>query len=270
MADPGKAWDAWYSFLTEQHGLSKKPAFIGMSRGGVNEYMWATANPEKVSCIYADNPALRPESLQKIGELARNDVPLLHICGSLDFLLQQHSLPVENIYHQLGGRITMMIKEGVAHHPHSLRDPRPIVDWIVKNVERKTDDPPAFAGKRFTKSYYYSTDDSYTSFPRENTYVTCRGPMFTACYDRYDVKTDSPWGITAMTVIVPGTAAPGKPWVFRADRIGRNSEVVDLALLAKGFHIVAAPVTAQRGPVGHHRWTPSTSGSPTTASPESR
>src|SRR5215475_5821669 len=23
--DPGKQWDAWYSYLTEQHGLSKKP-----------------------------------------------------------------------------------------------------------------------------------------------------------------------------------------------------------------------------------------------------
>jgi len=30
---PGKEWDAWYKFLTTQ-GLSPKPAFIGMSRGG--------------------------------------------------------------------------------------------------------------------------------------------------------------------------------------------------------------------------------------------
>src|SRR3974390_612254 len=28
---PDKSWDAWYAFLTEQHGLSKKPAFVGMS-----------------------------------------------------------------------------------------------------------------------------------------------------------------------------------------------------------------------------------------------
>jgi pimeloyl-ACP methyl ester carboxylesterase len=249
MADPGRAWDAWYQFLTEKHGLSKKPAFIGMSRGGVNEYIWATANPDKVSCIYADNPAIRPESLQKIGELARNDVPLLQICGSLDFLLQQHALAVENVYHQLGGRITMMIKEGAAHHPHSLRDPRPIADWIVKSVETGSDTAPAYVGKRYTKSYYYSNDDSYTFFPKENTYVTCRGPLFTECYDRYDVRTDSTWGITAMTVVVPKTAAAGRPWVFRAERIGRNTEVIDLALLAKGFHIVAAPVTAQSGPV---------------------
>jgi pimeloyl-ACP methyl ester carboxylesterase len=249
MSDPGKPWDAWYRFLTEEHKFSRKPAFIGMSRGGVNEYAWATANPDKVACIYADNPALRTESLQKIGELATNDVPLLHICGSLDFLLQQHSLAVESVYHRLGGRITMMFKEGVPHHPHSLRDPRPIADWIVRNVGPTSDSPPAFAGKNFTKSYYYSIEDSFKHFPKENTYVICRGPLFTECYERYDVKTDSPWGITAMTVIVPKTAAHGKPWVFRADRIGRNTEVVDLALLARGFHIVAASVTAQSGPV---------------------
>jgi hypothetical protein len=29
--DPGKPWDAWYAWLTEKHGLSKKPAFVGMS-----------------------------------------------------------------------------------------------------------------------------------------------------------------------------------------------------------------------------------------------
>ena len=46
---PGKEWDAWYAFLTEQHGLSKKPAFVGMSRGGEYSYTWATTHPDKVS-----------------------------------------------------------------------------------------------------------------------------------------------------------------------------------------------------------------------------
>ena len=51
-----------------------------------------------------------------------------------------------------------------------------------------------------------------------------------------------------MAVIVPKTAAPGKPWVFRADAIERDA-VVDQSLLAKGFHIVIAPLTAQSGAV---------------------
>src|ERR1700682_5382287 len=74
--DPGRYWDHWYQFLLATYSLSKKPAFIGMSRGGWNEYAWATANPEKVSCIYADNPVIYPESIQRLSELAHRDVPL--------------------------------------------------------------------------------------------------------------------------------------------------------------------------------------------------
>ena len=48
---PTKQWDAWDAYLTEKHGLSKKPAFVGMSKGEVNEYTWAGANPDKVSSI---------------------------------------------------------------------------------------------------------------------------------------------------------------------------------------------------------------------------
>jgi pimeloyl-ACP methyl ester carboxylesterase len=51
-----------------------------------------------------------------------------------------------------------------------------------------------------------------------------------------------------MTILTPKRPAPGNPWVFKADRIGRETEPVDLALLAKGYYIVAAPVTEQAGP----------------------
>jgi hypothetical protein len=48
----GKAWDRWYAFLTEKHGMAKKSAFVGMSKGGVNEFNWGVVNPDKVACIY--------------------------------------------------------------------------------------------------------------------------------------------------------------------------------------------------------------------------
>ena len=49
-------WAVLYKLLTEEYGLSKKPALEGLSRGGLYVYNWATANPDKVSCIYGDNP----------------------------------------------------------------------------------------------------------------------------------------------------------------------------------------------------------------------
>src|SRR5206468_1083956 len=81
--------------------------FVGMSRGGVNEYDWTTANSDKVSCIYADNPAIRPEAFAKLSELALNDVALLNICGSADSLLPRNTLAIENRY------------QGVARPDHS-------------------------------------------------------------------------------------------------------------------------------------------------------
>jgi pimeloyl-ACP methyl ester carboxylesterase len=246
--DPGKQWDAWYAWLTEKHGLSKKPAFVGMSRGGVNEYDWTTANPDKVSCIYADNPAIRPEALAKLGELARNDVALLNICGSADSLLPRNTLAIENRYQELRGQITVMIKDGHAHHPHSLKNPKPIADWIEQHLLPAAGTRPDFADERFIKSYYYSLESTNLWLKEEKTYANCRGPGFVECYDRYDESTSSQWGVTGLAVIVPRTAAAGKLWVFRADAITRDA-VIDQALLSRGFHIVIAPLTAQSGAV---------------------
>ncbi|HEY8750170.1 MAG TPA: alpha/beta hydrolase [Tepidisphaeraceae bacterium] len=248
--DPSKTWDAWYDYLTEKHGLSKKPAFIGMSKGGVNEYDWSTANPDKVSCIYADNPAIHAETFANLGELAGRDVPLLNVCGTEDFLLQRHSLAIEQSYLALGGRITMVIKEGTAHHPHSIKNPKLVADWIVSHLkpEAPAGPRPAFVDDNFAKSYYYTLENSYIPLAEEHTFATARGPGFDECYERYDARTGSTWGIGGMAIIVPHTPAAGKPWVFRGNNLNREA-LVDQALLAKGYHIVIAPITAQAGPL---------------------
>jgi pimeloyl-ACP methyl ester carboxylesterase len=236
---PGRTWEAWYEFLTEKHGLSRKPSFVGMSRGGEYAYIWATTHPDEVSCIYADNPGGNSEILMKLGELATNDVPLLHVCGSLDPILGKFTLAMENIYQQFGGRITVMIKEGRGHHPHSLRDPQPIADWIEQNTKSAGITTPAFVSGKFIRTHFYSTASSYREFPKEGTYITCRGPGFTECYDRYAFELRGVEG--TINVIVPKALAPGMPWVFRADFVNRDA-AVDLALLAKGFCIVTGPV----------------------------
>ena len=234
-----REWDAWYAYLTGRYGLSKKPAFIGMSRGGIFEYRWATANPDKVSCIYADNPGIDRESFQKLGDLARADVPVLQVCGSIDPLLGRYACAMEGIYEQFGGRVSMMVKEGYAHHPHSLRNPKPIADFIEQSVREVTRPAPAFAGDAFTRTSYYSIENFYRDYPDEDTYITCRGPMFSPRYDRYDFSVKG----TPLTtsVIVPNTTAPGMSWVLRAGFVFRDAKV-DQELLARGFHIVTGPV----------------------------
>jgi pimeloyl-ACP methyl ester carboxylesterase len=235
---PGKEWDAWYKFLTE-HGLSAKPAFIGMSRGGEFEFTWATGHPDKVTCIYADNPAVPIDILMKIGGLAKNDVPLLHVCGSIDPLFNIATGPVENIYQQFGGRISVMIKEGFGHHPHSLHDPKPIADFIEQSFKEVKPAAPAFAGPRGTATWFYSNNNKYEYFPGEGAYITYRGPLFAPAYRRYLVQIP---GVDAFTTIIaPQKPAPGNPWIFRADYVKRD-DTVSLALLHKGYYIVTGAV----------------------------
>ena len=268
--DPDKTWDAWYAYLTEKHGLSKKPAFIGMSKGGVNEYDWASVNPDKVSCIYADNPAIRPGSLRQARRAGPARRPSAeHLRKSRLSCWTRHTLAIESRYRQLGGRITVMIKEGAAHHPHSLRNPKPIADWIEKNVR------PGRRSTRFRRRDVHQVvvlqlcRIVQKAQGREDLRTSAAGPGFTECYDRYDATTKSQWGITGMAVIVPQTVGAGKPWVFRADRIGPDSAAVDLALLAKGFHIVDRPRSSRNQARSANSGTPSTSCSPTTAFPRS-
>ncbi len=51
-----KHWNAFYRELTTQYGFAPKVALIGLSRGGLYCYNWASANPDKVACLYADAP----------------------------------------------------------------------------------------------------------------------------------------------------------------------------------------------------------------------
>ena len=247
---PGKEWDAWYAFLTEQHGLSAKPAFIGMSRGGEYSYTWATDHPAKVSCIYADNPGGNREMLDRLSLLALNDVPLLHVIGSIDPLLGRFSSVIENNYQQFGGRISVMMKDGAAHHPHSLHDPKPIANFIEQSVRATPSIAPDYLAGRITHTFFYSTENFYREYPEEGTDITCRGAIFSECYDRYSFELTGVEG--AITVTIPKTAAAGKPWVFKSEFVGRDA-VVDLALLAKGFHIVTGPVSySSDGPLLPH------------------
>jgi len=236
---PDKTWEAWYAYLTEKHGLSTRPAFVGMSRGGEYAYTWSTRHPDKVSCIYGDNPAIHPDALGKLADLARADVPLLHVCGSLDPLLDRCSNTIETIYRQFGGRISVIIKEGAGHHPHSLRDPKPIADFITASFRADEKPVPDFVSGRSTRTAFYGAPATYDEVSQEGTFLTRRGPFFGPAYDRYVFSLDGVEG--TVQAILPKKAAAGNPWVLRAD-IPSAASTVDLALLAEGVAIVVGPV----------------------------
>ncbi|MDR0750587.1 MAG: alpha/beta hydrolase [Tannerellaceae bacterium] len=247
--DPDETWDVWYRFLTEEHGLSPKPAFIGMSRGGSNAFTWGTAYPDRVSAICADNPGLSHASLMKMDLLAENDVPILNICGSIDPVLH-NTYAIQAVYHANGGRFSVLVKDGAAHHPHSLSNPDIIADFIEQSFKEKPQQQPAFLPGRAKKSNFYNTKAWYGYAPSEKCWISTWGPYFTGNYNKYSFPLEGVEG--SVSVYVPAQAAAGNPWVFRCDRID-GSSAVDLELLAKGFHIVVAPVPYNAdGPVLKH------------------
>ena len=166
-------WDAFYKYLTEKHGFAGKPALEGMSRGGLIIFNWAAANPDKTACIYADAPvcdfkswpgakgrgkgsprdwqaclkayglseeqalAYRRNPIDNLGPLAKAGVPLLHVCGDADQVvpIEENTGIVQRRYQELGGSIRVIAKRGVGHHPHSLKDPAPIVEFILKHTQ---------------------------------------------------------------------------------------------------------------------------------------
>lgn len=236
--DPDETWDVWYKFLTEEHGLYSKPAFIGMSRGGANAFTWGTTHPGQVLAICADNPGLSQKSLMGMDLLAEKDVPILNICGSIDPILH-NTYGIQGIYHANGGRMSILIKDGPAHHPHSLQNPNAIADFIEQAYKEKQAVKPDFVPERFKRTNFYSTKPDYRYAPEEKLWITTWGPYFTGNYDKYSFSLEGVEG--SVTVFTPKQAAQGNPWIFRCDQLDGNS-AVDLALLARGFHIVVAPV----------------------------
>jgi pimeloyl-ACP methyl ester carboxylesterase len=167
-------WDHFYTKLTGA-GLCPKAAMEGFSRGGVYIYRWAAAYPNRVSCIYADAPVLdvrswpggkgrskgNPEEWERLksnfgfrtedeakafkgspldlaDSLAHCGFPMLHVCGDADETvpIEENTDRFEKRVLAAGGSIKVIRKPGVGHHPHSLVDPTPIVDFVLEATEK--------------------------------------------------------------------------------------------------------------------------------------
>jgi pimeloyl-ACP methyl ester carboxylesterase len=70
--------------------------------------------------------------------LAKAGIPILHIVGDADKVVpvEENSDIIEQRYKALGGNIQVIHKPGVGHHPHSLKDSKPIVDFFLKHTSR--------------------------------------------------------------------------------------------------------------------------------------
>ena len=161
--------DAFYEHVRKEYGLGEKVVLAGFSRGGLFAFNWAALHPERVGAVYGDNPvcdfkswpggkgtgkgskgdwerllgvygfsseaealSYKRNPVDNLASMAAARVPVLGFCGKADEVV-----PVtENIglvrqrYEALGGFIRVIERPFTGHHPHSLRDPMPIADFL--------------------------------------------------------------------------------------------------------------------------------------------
>jgi alpha-beta hydrolase superfamily lysophospholipase len=75
--------------------------------------------------------------VDRLEPLAKAKVPLLHVYGDADDVVpwEENTGLIADRYRALGGKITLIPKPGVGHHPHGLDDSTPIVEFIVQHTQ---------------------------------------------------------------------------------------------------------------------------------------
>lgn len=78
----------------------------------------------------------RGNPVDKIDRLAAAKIPIIVVAGDRDEVvpLAENTAVLEKRYRELGAPIEVILKPGVGHHPHSLSDPTPVVEWLVRNA----------------------------------------------------------------------------------------------------------------------------------------
>ncbi len=155
-------------YMNERFGVSKKCVIIGMSCGGMQGIYFASKYPEFVSCMYLDAPVVNllscPAALGKgkcelyeefryhtgmeladllvyrnhpydhLHKLVEHNIPIILVSGDSDSEVpyDENGKYINDIYTKNNCIIETIIKKGGDHHPHSLPDNSPIIDFILK------------------------------------------------------------------------------------------------------------------------------------------
>ncbi|MEQ1851741.1 MAG: prolyl oligopeptidase family serine peptidase [Chthoniobacteraceae bacterium] len=163
----------FHGHVTREFGLSQRAVLEGFSRGGLYAVNFAAAHPAKTAALYLDAPVLDIRSwpggkgkgtgnaacwkqaleiyglteetakdfkgnpLDKAAVLAKSGIPVISVVGDADDAVPylENTKPFADKYRAAGGTIEVIVKPGVNHHPHSLKDPKPIVDFLLQHVK---------------------------------------------------------------------------------------------------------------------------------------
>lgn len=163
----------FHDAIVAQYHLSPRVVLEGFSRGGLYAVNYAAAHPDQTAALYLDAPVLDvkswpggtgkskgapnlwPDVLKNYGltpetlkdfhgspidhaeQLAKAHIPIISVCGGADTVVpfDENTGPFQQRYEKAGGTIKVIVKPGGDHHPHSLPDPTPIVDFLLKEAK---------------------------------------------------------------------------------------------------------------------------------------
>ena len=161
-----RIFDAFYQRLTRDCGLAPKVVIEGFSRGGLYAFNFAADFPARVAALYLDAPALDLRSwpgyrtprwpevaanygmtveefenakvspLDRIAPVLQAGIPIIGVSGDADQVVKfnENLAVLAQRYRAAGGVIEVIVKPGAGHSPHSLPDPAPIVEFILRHA----------------------------------------------------------------------------------------------------------------------------------------
>ena len=164
---------AFHGRVTSEHHLARRVVLEGFSRGALYAVNFAAAHPNLTAALYLDAPVLDVRSwpgghgsgqghagawrevlalynlteesaadferspLHSAEKLAVAGIPIVAVAGLADSTVpfSENLEPFAQRYRAAGGGdLPMYLKDGGDHHPHSLDDPTPIVEFLVQNA----------------------------------------------------------------------------------------------------------------------------------------
>ncbi len=152
----------FHKFVVQEFGLDEKCFLFGFSRGGLYAFNYALFYSEYVEKIYLDAPVLDMRSwppkgsveraqvyeeydlteetlahfkghpIENLPEFFALNIPLLLIAGDADEIVpfEANAKRMMDYCRDNGIKITSIVKPGCKHHPHSLEDTTPILDFV--------------------------------------------------------------------------------------------------------------------------------------------
>lgn len=251
----------FYKEMVENYGLSSKVVMEGFSRGGLYSIVWASRNPDNVACLYLDAPLsdvftclkrlhkaawktllkewnLTEETIDRfdgnpidnLEPLAKAGVPIISVCGDNDrsVPIEENMMVIRKRYLALGGNVELIIKPGCDHHPHSLEDPQPVVDFIMRQQPE------------YKKYQHYtirgSLHNSFIKFERERRgRVAFIGGSITEMVgwkDMMEQELQQRFPFTAFEFVEAGISSTGStPGAFRLDNDVLSKGKIDLLFI---------------------------------------